>query len=854
MAGNSKSPDSSTTDPLHGFLPRKVSGAQARKALEHDLNAFTNPPTHHTARYKELLAYRKKLPVYAQMDDFFTVFNENQIVILAGEAGSGKTTQIPQFVAYSDLAHSRGKMIACTQPRRVAAKSTAERVAEEMDVQLGYQVGYSIRFENRTKRGTTFLKYMTDGMLLREAMSDHSLRQYSTIILDEVHERTLATDILMGLLKAVAKRRADLKIIIMSATLNAVKFQEYFSLGSETRAPLFKVPGRTHPIEIIYSQEPELNYVEAAIRFVLTIHRAEDPGDILLFLTGEDDIEMACREIKLEADHLIKQYPSSVGPIVCIPFYAALEPTQQQRVFDQTAPPAQGPDLPLGRKVVISTNIAETSLTINGIVYVVDPGYFKQKIYNPRTRHESLLVHPISKASAQQRTGRTGRTGPGKCFRLYTEEHFMSLEEETCPEILRSNLSNMVLQLVKLGIRVKDLAQFDYIDTPSPEALMRGVESLNYLEAIDDDETLTPLGSMMAEFPLDPQLASLLITSPQFECSEEIVTIASMLSVPRIWVRPADQKREADAAKELFTIPGSDHLTLLNVYNQYVENKSDEDWPQMNFVSGHALAEAEEVREQLQRLMGKFELELVSTTGTERKSRQSILRALVCGLFMQVARREGNSYRTIKEDQFAELHPSCQLNEGHEWVLFDEFIFTGRSYLRTVSEVSQEWLLELAPSYFDLRTFPDGLTKLALEAVTKPKAAAGEQSSHRMADRATPWSLYTMNDAIANLTGASTYTLEDAVADFIGTTPSNIAGAASKRKRALLVEQKKKIQQIRHQNANRATSSRLINPASLYTMEDAIANLTGTSAYSLEDAVSGFTNMTLQDYSLLFHR
>jgi pre-mRNA-splicing factor ATP-dependent RNA helicase DHX15/PRP43 len=348
--------------------------------------------------------------------------------------------------------------------------SVAKRVADEMDgkrfltvfvcaqwslVSLGRQVGYSIRFEDMTEPGTTFLKYMTDGMLLREAMNDPELSRYSTIILDEAHERTLATDILMGLLKDVAKRRPELRLIIMSATLDAQKFQKYFSIKADDPAPLYKVPGRTHPVEVFYTQEPEPDYVEAAIRTVLMIHRAEEPGDILLFLTGEEEIEDACRKIKIEADDLLLQDPKSVGPLLCIPLYSSLPPQQQQRIFDP-APKAQADDSPPGRKVVVSTNIAETSLTIDGIVYVVDPGFSKQKVYNPRIRVESLLVSPISKASAQQRAGRAGRTRPGKCFRLYTEKDFMKeLEEQTHPEILRSNLANTVLELVKLGIKVR---------------------------------------------------------------------------------------------------------------------------------------------------------------------------------------------------------------------------------------------------------------------------------------------------------------------------------------------------------------------------------------------------------------
>ena len=397
--------------------------------------------------------------------------------------------------------------------------SVAKRVADEMDgartvsvvlpashfplVSLGKQVGYSIRFEDMTESGTTFLKYMTDGMLLREAMHDPDLQRYSTIILDEAHERTLATDILMGLLKSLVKRRPDLKIIVMSATLDALKFQKYFTIDEP--APLFKVPGRTHPVEIFYTQEPEPDYVEAAIRTVLMIHRAEDPGDILLFLTGEEEIEDACRKIKVEADDMLANDRDAVGPLSCIPLYSSLPPNQQQRIFDP-APPPRVPDGPPGRKIIVSTNIAETSLTIDGIVYVVDPGFSKQKVYNPRIRVESLLVSPISKASAQQRAGRAGRTRPGKCFRLYTEKDFMKeLEEQTHPEILRSNLANTVLELVKAG--VKDLVTFDYVDAPAPETLMRALELLNFLAALDDDGNLTPLGTMMSEFPLDPQVS-----------------------------------------------------------------------------------------------------------------------------------------------------------------------------------------------------------------------------------------------------------------------------------------------------------------------------------------------------------
>lgn len=375
-------------------------------------------------------------------------------------------------------------------------------VSHLFPVTLGKQVGYAIRFEDMTDPGTTFLKYMTDGLLFREAMKDPNLDRYSTIILDEAHERSVAIDTLMGLLKDLVKRRKDLKIIIMSATLDALKFQKYFT--TDETPPLFKVPGRTHPVEIFYTQEPEPDYVEAAIRTVLMIHRAETPGDILVFLTGQEEIEDACRKIKIEADDLLANDPDTIGPLACIPLYSSLPSQQQQRVFDPPPPP-RVPGGPPGRKVIVSTNIAETSLTIDGIVYVIDPGFSKQTIYNPRIRVESLLVSPIAKSSAHQRAGRAGRTRPGKCFRLYTENDFQKeLEEQTQPEILKCNLASTVLGLVEAG--VKDLVRFDWVDAPAPETLMRALEILNFLGALDDDGRVTPLGRMMSEFPMDPQV------------------------------------------------------------------------------------------------------------------------------------------------------------------------------------------------------------------------------------------------------------------------------------------------------------------------------------------------------------
>jgi len=586
-----------------------------------------------------------------------------------------------------------GKMCVCTQPRRVAAMSVARRVADEMDVNIGEEVGYSIRFEEATGP-KTFMKYSTDGMLLREAMTDPLLSRYSVIVIDEAHERTLATDVLFGLLKEVLLKREDLKVVVMSATLEAEKFQGYF-----LEAPLMRVPGRLHPVEIFYTQDPERDYLEAAIRTAVQIHACEPPGDILIFLTGEEEIEDACMKIRRE----IGNAGDKVGDVKVVPLYASLPPQQQQRIFDEAPPPRNGI---AGRKIVVSTNIAETSLTIDGIVYVMDPGFSKQKVYNPRIRVESLLVSPISRASAHQRAGRAGRTRPGKCFRLYTEASFKKdLQEQTYPEILRSNLGSVVLQLKKLGI--DDLVHFDFMDPPAPETLMRALELLNYLGALDDDGNLTQVGTVMSEFPLDPQLAKMVCVSPQFKCANEILTITAMLSVPNPFIRPRDQQKEADDAKAQFSHVEGDHLTLLNAYHAFKQNGEDSQWAWNNYLNFRAMKSADNVRSQLMRIANRYNMNLQSTEFTSRDYYLNIRKAILSGYFMQVAHLERKgSYLTVKDNQEVSLHPSTCLDNKPQWVVYNEFVLTTKNYIRTCTTVEGAWLIEIAPHYFDLSNFP----------------------------------------------------------------------------------------------------------------------------------------------------
>eukprot|EP00741_Cyanophora_paradoxa_P024431 tig00022075_g23589.t1 len=671
------------------------------------INQYNQRPF--SKRYYDILEKRKTLPVYLQREEFIGLLEKHQILVLVGETGSGKTTQIPQFCV--EAGYIRGKkQVACTQPRRVAAMSVAKRVADEMDLELGQEVGYSIRFEDLTSP-KTFLKYMTDGMLLREAMTDPMLERYSCIILDEAHERTLSTDVLFGLIKEILKNRQDLKLVVMSATLDAERFQAYFD-----NAPLMTVPGRLHPVEIFYTPEPERDYLEAAIRTVLQIHASEPPGDVLLFLTGEEEIEDACKKLMRESGNFGKD----VGELKAIPLYSSLPPAAQQRIFD-TAPPPKYPGGPPGRKVVVSTNIAETSLTIDGIVYVIDPGFAKQKVYNPRIRVESLLVSPISKASAHQRAGRAGRTQPGKAFRLYTEKAFhKELQENTYPEILRSNLSNVVLQLKKLGI--DDLVHFDFMDPPAPETLMRALELLNYLGALDDEGNLTEVGSMMAEFPLDPQLSKMLLVSPKLTCSNEALSVVAMLSVPNCFVRPREAQKQADESKARFSHVDGDHLTLLNVYHAFKQNGEDQGWCYDNFVNARSLKSADNVRSQLARIMKRFNLPLCSTDFSSKDYYVNIRKCLLHGFFMQVGHLErAGHYLTVKDNQVVALHPSTCLDHKPEWVLYNEFVLTTKNFIRTCTEVKGEWLVDIAPHYYDLDNFPQCEAKRLLERYFKAK-------------------------------------------------------------------------------------------------------------------------------------
>ncbi|KAJ5894233.1 ATP-dependent RNA helicase DHX8 [Penicillium taxi] len=620
---------------------------------------------------------RESLPVFKFRKQLLDAVAENQVLIVVGDTGSGKTTQMTQYLA--EAGYGNDGIIGCTQPRRVAAMSVAKRVAEEVGVELGQEVGYNIRFDNVSSPATKIL-YQTDGMLQREILLDPDIKKYSVIMLDEAHERTIATDILFGLLKKTVKRRPDLRLIVTSATLDAEKFSEYFH-----GCPIFSIPGRTYPVEIMYSKEPESDYLDAALITVMQIHLTESEGDILVFLTGQEEIDTAC-EILFER---MKALGPSVPELVILPVYSALPSEVQSRIFEP-APPG-------GRKVVIATNIAETSITIDNIYYVIDPGFVKQNAYDPKLGMDSLVVTPVSQAQAKQRAGRAGRTGPGKCFRLYTEAAYASeMLPTTIPEIQRQNLSHTILMLKAMGIN--DLLHFDFMDPPPTNTMLTALEELYALSALDDEGLLTRLGRKMADFPMEPALAKVLIASVDMACSEEILTIVSMLSIQSVFYRPKEKQQQADQKKSKFHDPHGDHLTLLNVYNGWKKSNFNNAWCFENFIQARQIRRAQDVRKQLLGIMNRYKHRLISCGRDTTKVRQ----ALCTGFFRHAARKDQEGgYKTLVEGTPVALHPNSALfGKPAEHVIYHDLVLTTKEYMHCCTTIEPKWLVEAAPTFF----------------------------------------------------------------------------------------------------------------------------------------------------------
>ncbi|XP_045794628.1 pre-mRNA-splicing factor ATP-dependent RNA helicase DEAH10 [Trifolium pratense] len=700
-------------------------------------NANRNGKTNSSPWRQKIAQQRKSLPIASVEKRLIEEVRKNDILIIVGETGSGKTTQIPQFLFNAGFCNN-GKVVGITQPRRVAAVTVAKRVADECGVELGQKVGYSVRFDDSTSNSTR-IKYMTDGLLLREALLDPYLSKYSVIIVDEAHERTVHTDVLMGLLKNVQLARSEsindgqnlnngnknangfmlldkdngqnssfdrkdrreksspLKLIIMSASLDARTFSEYFG-----GAKAVHIQGRQFPVDIFYTRYPETDYVDAALITIFQVHLEETHGDILVFLTGQEEIESVERLIK----ERLTKLPQGSQNLQVVPIYAALPPEQQMRAF---APAPSG-----FRKVILATNIAETSITIPGIKYVIDPGLVKARSYDPGKGMESLIVVPTSKSQALQRSGRAGREGPGKCFRLYPENEFEKLEDSTMPEIKRCNLSNVILQLKALG--VDDILGFDFIEKPSRTAIIKSLEQLFLLGALTDECQLSdPVGRQMARLPLDPDYAKALILASQFNCLEEMLITVAMLSVESIFYTPRDKYEEARTATKCFASPEGDHITLINVYRaatDFLEKRTVEmnkaksekvlrKWCNENFINSRSLRHARDIHRQIQGHVQQMGLKLASCGDDMLQFR----RCLVASFFLNAAMKQADgTYRAYASGQVVQIHPSSVLfRKKPDCIIFNELIQTNNKYVRNLTRVDSLWLTELAPQFYAMQ-------------------------------------------------------------------------------------------------------------------------------------------------------
>ncbi|XP_955082.1 DEAD-box family helicase, putative [Theileria annulata] len=653
---------------------------------------------------ENLESVRKSLPVFQHKHEIISLIQQFQVIILVGETGSGKTTQLPQYL-YEAGFGDKG-IIGCTQPRRVAAMSVSKRVASEMGSNLGDIVGYTIRFEDVTSNSTR-VKFMTDGILLRESLMDSDLEKYSVVIMDEAHERSLNTDVLFGILKSVLTRRWDFRLIVTSATIQADKFSAFFG-----NCPIFHIKGRTYPVSIEYMRSISNDYVDSAVEKCISIHISQPPGDILIFMTGQDDINITCELLDTKLYKLIQSSSSGLIQLyVVLPIYSTLPIELQQKVFMKYP----------YRKIIVSTNIAETSITFEGIRYVIDSGYCKLKVYNSKVGVDSLQICPVSQAGANQRSGRAGRTGPGVCYRLYTQRIFINdLFENNIPEIKRTNLCNVVLLLKSL--KIVNLLSFDFIDPPSIEAILSAMLQLYILNAIDELGQLTTIGNKMVQFPLEPSLSKIIITAIELNCLDELLTIVSVLSSPNIYLveNTIDKENPSSLEREKFMIPESDHLSLLNVYNNWRNNNYSQSFCSQYKLQYKSLKRAKEIKTQLQDIVdvkykhiqqGDGE-RLVDTVRriVDMNSKEDLVRLCVCsGYFNNASKLKGfGEYYNLRSFIPCYLHPTSALyGMGYtpEYVVYHEVVITTKEYMRFVTTVEPEWLYELAPNFFYLKNF-----------------------------------------------------------------------------------------------------------------------------------------------------
>uniref|UniRef100_A0A1Y1LTH7 RNA helicase n=2 Tax=Photinus pyralis TaxID=7054 RepID=A0A1Y1LTH7_PHOPY len=659
-------------------------GSPPRKRLALNINVNSN---NFVSKNKlSIQEQRRKLPIFEKRNKLLELIRRHNTLIILGETGSGKTTQIPQYINSARL-QNNGK-IAITQPRRVAAISVAMRVAQEIGDSggVGETVGYTVRFEDVTSPRTK-IKYLTDGMLLREAMVDNLLMEYTFVILDEAHERTIHTDVLFGIVKQAQKARAEkklrpLKILIMSATMDVDHFSEYFN-----NCQAVYLEGRTYPVNVYYTLTSHEDYQTACVATFFKIHRqAPWDHDVLIFLTGQEEIEAVAQQIRI-----LSRDPDVSGPSVKVcPLYASQPTTQQITVF-QPAPENT-------RKVVIATNVAETSITISGIRFVIDGGMVKARTYHPATGLDMLKVQRISQEQSWQRTGRAGREAEGYCYRIYTRAQYELLQKSTIPEIQRANLSTVVIQLLALGIHA---ANFDFMDKPPKDCVLAAFEQLKLLGAVESVESssLTPLGKKMVQFPLDPRFSKVILSAQEYECLEEILTIVALLSGEAIFLNPSSKREQATTSRQKFLSPYGDHITLLNAFRVYrnLGSNSQRSWCHEHYINMRNISYAAQVRTQLLEVCQRLKLPVVSCGNDV----EPIRKCLLTGLFMNVAElHKEKQYITLDKRQVVNIHPSSVIHgQQPKFVLFTEVVQTSKCYLRGLTTVESQWLYDIVPDY-----------------------------------------------------------------------------------------------------------------------------------------------------------
>lgn len=642
------------------------------------------------------------LPVAEARDAIIRMIRKHSAVIIVGETGSGKTSQIPQYIA--DCVLQERRCVAVTQPRRVAAITVARHVASQRNVTLGNEVGYAVRFDDRSCPSTR-IKFMTDGILLREFQTDSQLLRYGAIVLDEAHERTLHGDVLFGLLKNLTRTRRDLKIVVMSATMNARRFSEFWR-----DAPVGIVHGRSFPVTVYHTLEPQSDYLDSAINTILQIHVHQDvsPGDILCFLTGQDEIEAAKKV--LEERQKLLDLPKNKSFCV-LPVYGALSYDHQMKVF-QPAPSGV-------RKIILATNIAETSITIEGVRFVVDCGMVKCKFWNPATGMESLTEVVESRAQALQRTGRAGRLSAGICYRLFTEPAFEQLVPETVPEIKRCSLNSVILQMKMMGI--DDVINFEFMDRPSTESIVKSQLVLFQLGALSREELkISSLGVSLALFPLEPQAAKVLLAGKALGVAFQVTAVVSMMATENIF--STDRERTDTCKRHLAKLSG-DHVTYLHLFEIFYAfpQKVRQSWCDNNGLNFRQMLRVLDTFVQLSDLLRDVAIdstwfphvvprleERASATSHADSDGETVRRAFCFGFFSNCAFFDPklNAYRTVVGQQEVYVHPSSVLfvlRRKPSLVLFNSVVLTSKRYMKDVCIVHESWICEAAPLLFTAR-------------------------------------------------------------------------------------------------------------------------------------------------------